>query len=123
LSLQVLDRALELGCTHLDTAALYKDREELIGQWCTIFYCFAVSYAHSTHDTYRLKKSGNRDKVTIATKFAIDQETGQIRGDPEFVREQWERSLKRLGVDCIDLFYQHRSVDFVRNCISAGAFL
>jgi hypothetical protein len=71
-----------------------------------------LSYAHSTRDTYRLKKSGNRDQVTIATKFAIDQETGQIRGDPEFVREQWERSSKRLGVDCIDLFYQHRSVDF-----------
>jgi hypothetical protein len=68
----------------------------------------AISCTHSTRGTYRLKKSGNRDKVCIATKFAIDQQTGQIRGDPEFVREQWERSAKRLGVDCIDLFYQHR---------------
>jgi aryl-alcohol dehydrogenase-like predicted oxidoreductase len=39
LSFQVLDRALELGCTHLDTAAIYKDSEEVIGRWCAISYC------------------------------------------------------------------------------------
>jgi len=54
---------------------------------------------------------GIRDKVQIATKFAFHVDASGvpgIRGDPEYVRAACEGSLKRLGVDCIDLYYQHR---------------
>ena len=55
---------------------------------------------------------GIREKVQIATKFGIGSNPGgtgrRIRGDPEYVRAACEGSLKRLGVDCIDLYYQHR---------------
>ena len=53
---------------------------------------------------------GVRDKVELATKFGIrfaDNET-EFRGDPAYVRTAIEGSLKRLGVDCVDLYYQHR---------------
>ena len=52
-----------------------------------------------------------RDKVQIATKFSFHQdETGKrsVRGDPAHVRAACEGSLQRLGIDCIDLYYQHR---------------
>ena len=52
-----------------------------------------------------------REKVQLATKFgACISEEGEfgVRGDPEYVRECCEASLKRLGVDFIDLYYQHR---------------
>ena len=52
-----------------------------------------------------------RDKVQIATKFSFyEDENGNrgVRGDPEHVREACEASLQRLGIDCIDLYYQHR---------------
>jgi aryl-alcohol dehydrogenase-like predicted oxidoreductase len=52
-----------------------------------------------------------REKVQVATKFGyVVSEDGQLglRGDPEWVREACEGSLKRLGVDYIDLYYQHR---------------
>jgi aryl-alcohol dehydrogenase-like predicted oxidoreductase len=51
-----------------------------------------------------------REKVELATKFAIafSDEKWEIRGDPAHVRAACEGSLKRLGVDCIDLYYQHR---------------
>jgi len=55
---------------------------------------------------------GIRDKVQIATKFGLGRDpSGQgrtIRGDPEYVRAACEGSLKRLDIDCIDLYYQHR---------------
>jgi len=56
-------------------------------------------------------KEGWRDKVELATKFAIrvtPEGKKEIRGDPEYVRSACEDSLKRLEVDCIDLYYQHR---------------
>lgn len=72
------------------------------------------------YESYRLSRekllvvqalSGIRDKVQIATKFGLvtypDGSRG-IRGDPEHVRASCEASLKRLGIDCIDLYYQHR---------------
>ena len=48
--------------------------------------------------------------MQLATKFAFTYEGGQfgIRGDPDYVRAACEGSLKRLGLDCIDLYYQHR---------------
>ncbi len=86
-------RALELGVTFLDTADVYGigDNEELIGK------------------TIR----GRRDKFFIATKFANvrtkDNPTHwTISGKPDYVKKACDASLKRLGIDCIDLYYQHR---------------
>ena len=55
-------------------------------------------------------KGGLREKVELATKFGVKVVDGkrEIRGDPAYVREACEASLKRLDVDCIDLYYQHR---------------
>ena len=88
-----IDRALELGITFLDTAEVYgpHTNEELVGR--------AVA--------------GRRDKFEIATKFGfvIDPDAPSDRaidGSPENARRACEGSLKRLGIDTIDLFYQHR---------------
>lgn len=54
---------------------------------------------------------GVRDKVELATKFGIsfaDNNKREVRGDPAYVRAACEASLKRLGLNCIDLYYQHR---------------
>ena len=55
-------------------------------------------------------KGGVREKVELATKFGISFADGkrEIRGDPAYVRAACEASLKRLDIDCIDLYYQHR---------------
>ncbi len=86
-------RALDLGINFLDTADMYGigDNEELIGK------------------TIR----GRRDEVFLATKFANvrkkeDPSYWVISGKPEYVRSACDASLKRLGVDYIDLYYQHR---------------
>ena len=90
-NLKVLDRALELGSNFWDTADMYGPftNEELLGK--------------------ALK--GRRDKVTLATKFGIvrlpDQERA-IDGRASYVKASCDASLKRLGVDHIDLYYQHR---------------
>ncbi|HJZ69975.1 MAG TPA: aldo/keto reductase [Blastocatellia bacterium] len=92
-SIATLNRALELGITFFDTADAYGPykNEELVGK---------VLRPH-------------RDDVIIATKFAIqrsltDPTFRAINGRPEYVRQACDASLKRLGVDCIDLYYQHR---------------
>ena len=90
-SMKTLDRALELGITFFDTADIYGPftNEELVGQ------------------ALRSRRTG----VVIATKFAnrTDAEGNRfIDGRPEYVREAAEASLRRLGVDHIDLYYQHR---------------
>lgn len=91
-SLRTIDRALELGIDLLDTADMYGvgKNEELLGK--------------------ALK--ARRDKVAIATKFGnVRSEDGTylgINGRPEYVRAACEVSLRRLGVDYIDLYYQHR---------------
>uniref|UniRef100_A0A7N2LN89 NADP-dependent oxidoreductase domain-containing protein n=1 Tax=Quercus lobata TaxID=97700 RepID=A0A7N2LN89_QUELO len=51
-------------------------------------------------------KGGVREKVELATKFGITEKG--IRGEPAYVRAACEASLKRLDMDCIDLYYQHR---------------
>jgi len=58
----------------------------------------------------KLSLKGIREKVQLATKFGIHFVDGkpEIRGDPAYVRAACEASLKRLDVDCIDLYYQHR---------------
>jgi len=86
-------RSLDLGMTFLDTADMYGigDNEELVGK------------------TIR----GRRDEVFLATKFANvrtkeDSSKWSISGKPEYVRAACDASLMRLGVDHIDLYYQHR---------------
>src|SRR4051812_21618935 len=92
-SIATIDRALELGINMLDTADMYGPfkNEELIGR--------AIK--------------GKRDRVIIATKFgnvrdAKDPTKRSVNGRPEYVREACEGSLKRLGIETIDLCYQHR---------------
>ena len=91
-SVATIHRALELGCTFLDTADMYGPfkNEELVGR--------AIR--------------GRRDEVTLATKFGIvrgdDPGVRSINGRPEYVRQAAEASLRRLGVETIDLYYQHR---------------
>jgi len=91
-SLATLERAFELGIDFLDTADMYGvgRNEELVGK--------AVR--------------GRRDKVVIATKFGIERKADGTRlginGKPDYVRAACEASLRRLGVETIDLYYQHR---------------
>src|SRR5947199_4257500 len=91
-SMAVLHRALDLGCTFLDTADMYGPftNERLVGQ--------AIA--------------GRRDEVVLATKFGNERrEDGSwvgINGSPDYVRAACDASLQRLGVDHIDLYYQHR---------------
>jgi aryl-alcohol dehydrogenase-like predicted oxidoreductase len=92
-SLATIDRALELGVNFLDTADMYGPyiNEELVGK--------AIK--------------GRRDQFVIATKFGIvfdpnDPTKRSINGRPEYVRSAVEGSLKRLGIETIDLYYLHR---------------
>ena len=91
-SVATIHRALELGINFLDTADMYGPftNEELVGK--------AIE--------------GRRDEVVLATKFGnVRGENGErlgISGDPEYVRKACDASLERLGVDHIDLYYQHR---------------
>ena len=92
-SIATIHRALDLGVTFLDTADMYGPytNEELVGR--------AIK--------------GRRNDAFVATKFGIirdptDPTRRGINGRPEYVRSSVEGSLKRLGVDTIDLYYQHR---------------
>ena len=92
-SVATIDRALELGINFLDTSDVYGPyiNEELVGR--------AIK--------------GKRDQVVLATKFGIvrDPKNPNVRGfsgKPEYVRQSCEGSLRRLGVETIDLYYQHR---------------
>ncbi len=92
-SVATIHRALELGINFLDTSDAYgpHTNEELVGR--------AIK--------------GKRDKVVLATKFGIvrDPKNSSARGvsgKPDYVRQSCEGSLRRLGVDTIDLYYQHR---------------
>jgi aryl-alcohol dehydrogenase-like predicted oxidoreductase len=92
-SIATIHRALELGINFLDTADVYgpHKNEELVGQ--------AIR--------------GRRGQVVLATKFGIvrsasDPSIRGVNGRPEYVRSACEGSLRRLGTDVIDLYYQHR---------------
>ena len=90
-SVATIERAIELGINFFDTADVYGvgHNEELVGK------------ALGPH----------RKNVIIATKFGnqvLPNNKRAINGRPEYVRAACEASLKRLGVDCIDLYYQHR---------------
>ena len=83
-----LHRAIEAGVDFLDSSDAYGNgqNEEVLGR--------------------ALK--GRRDQVVLATKFGQDRRSGGVNGRPEYVQQACEASLKRLGVDVIDLYYQHR---------------
>src|ERR671932_9789 len=91
-SIATIHRAIELGITFLDTADMYGPftNEKLVGK--------AIAE--------------RRDQVTLATKFGNERrEDGSwvgVNGKPEYVRSACDASLRRLGVDHIDLYYQHR---------------
>jgi aryl-alcohol dehydrogenase-like predicted oxidoreductase len=92
-SIATIHRALELGVTFFDTADMYGPHanEQLVGR----------------------ALRGHREQIIIATKFGILRDPNRpafrgISGKPDYVREACEGSLRRLGVDVIDLYYQHR---------------
>ena len=92
-SIATIHRALELGINFLDTADVYGPfkNEELVG--------------------HAIK--GKRDKIVLATKFGIVRDPANpaargVNGKPDYVRKSCEASLRRLQVDTIDLYYQHR---------------
>src|SRR5690348_8133178 len=91
-AIATIHRALDLGITFFDTADMYGPftNERLVGR----------------------ALAGRRDDVVVATKFGnVRGENGErlgIRGDADYVRQACDGSLQRLGVDHIDLYYQHR---------------
>jgi len=87
--IKLIHHVVSSGVTFLDTSDVYGDNEPLLA---------------------KALKGGWREKVQLATKFGISNKGGapKTRGDPEYVREACERSLKRLEVDYIDLYYLHR---------------
>ena len=90
-SIALIQKAIDLGVNHLDSSDMYGwgHNETLIGK----------------------ALAGRRDRVVLATKFGQVQNPGgpnQVNGRPEYVIEACNASLKRLGVDVIDLYYQHR---------------
>ncbi len=93
-SVATIHRALDLGINFFDTADMYGPfkNEELVGR--------------------ALRSSGRRNDVVIATKFGVvrgdDGSFRGVSGRPDYVKKSCDGSLKRLGVDAIDLYYQHR---------------
>ncbi|MDQ6421643.1 aldo/keto reductase [Paenibacillus sp. LHD-117] len=87
-SIKTIHRALELGVTLFDTADVYGNghNEELLGQ--------------------ALK--GRRDQAIVATKFGFSPNFGPLSGHPDYVKKSIDESLRRLGMEYIDLYYQHR---------------
>jgi aryl-alcohol dehydrogenase-like predicted oxidoreductase len=92
-AIRLIRAAVEGGVTFFDTAQVYGPftNEEVVGEALTPF----------------------RDRVVIATKFGFEyagdgKPTGQLNSRPEYIRQMTEGSLRRLGVEAIDLYYQHR---------------
>jgi aryl-alcohol dehydrogenase-like predicted oxidoreductase len=79
-----------VGARFWDTADVYADTEEIMGKW--------------------FERSGKRANIFVATKGSMDRSTGVVivRSDAEYLRGACEKSLKKLGVDYIDLYYVQR---------------
>ena len=94
-SFATLDQAVRNGVTFWDTSDIYgpKTNEQLIGKFFK-------------------KRKGARSKITLATKFGIMRDDAGnflgFNGHPDYVKQACDASLRRLGTDCIDLYYQHR---------------
>jgi aryl-alcohol dehydrogenase-like predicted oxidoreductase len=96
ISFSLLDAWLDAGFNFIDTADVYSrwapghtggESETVIGKW--------------------LKQSGRRDKVVIATKVGMDMGDGKVGLSPAYIRQAAEDSLRRLQIDCIDLYQSH----------------
>ncbi len=91
-NIHVLEKAIDIGCTFWDTSDMY-------GPFTNEMLLSKVL-------------NGQRDRITLATKFGISRgEDGSwqgVKGNADYVKEACEASLKRLGTDYIDLYYQHR---------------
>uniref|UniRef100_A0A0D6R4I7 NADP-dependent oxidoreductase domain-containing protein n=1 Tax=Araucaria cunninghamii TaxID=56994 RepID=A0A0D6R4I7_ARACU len=89
----VLDHAYQAGELNWDSADMYGDNEDLLGKWFK-------------------RNPGAREKIFLATKFAnyVDPETGKrsVRNEPEYIRSALEKSLSRLQLPNVDLYYCHR---------------
>ena len=104
--IKLIRKSVELGCNFFDTAVVYgESNEELLGEALAPI----------------------RDKMVIATKFGIigqeiidGKPQNILNSSPESIKEQLEGSLKRLKVDCIDLYYQHRVDPNVEPEVVAG---
>ncbi|KAJ5788433.1 Aldo/keto reductase [Penicillium paradoxum] len=87
-----LEHAHSIGARFWDTADLYFDSEDAVGEW--------------------VKRSGNRNDIFLASKFGIQYDAARhvqtLRSDPEYVKAACEKSLKKLAVETIDLYYCHR---------------
>ncbi|KAJ5741369.1 NADP-dependent oxidoreductase domain-containing protein [Penicillium manginii] len=85
-----LEHAHATGQRFWDTADLYRTSEDIVGEW--------------------IKRTGKRNDIFLATKFACEFSDGslKVRSDPEYVKVACERSLKKLNVETIDLYYCHR---------------
>ncbi len=97
MSFRILDRFVEAGLNFIDTADVYSrwapgheggESEAILGRW--------------------LRQSGKREQVVLATKLGMDMGEGRTGLRPEYVRQAVEASLKRLGVDRIDLYQTHK---------------
>jgi aryl-alcohol dehydrogenase-like predicted oxidoreductase len=89
--LALLDRAYEIGATFWDTSDFYGDSEDLLGKW------FA--------------RTGKRNDIFLATKFGgviVNDAAFSFRGDAAYVEEACNKSLGRMGIEYIDLYYPHR---------------
>ena len=86
--LKFLDHVFDSGERFWDSADVYGDSEELVGKW--------------------FKKTGRRDDVFLATKFGVYGASGGVRNDVPYIHEACNKSLSRLGVESIDLYYCHR---------------
>ncbi|ETI28372.1 hypothetical protein G647_00821 [Cladophialophora carrionii CBS 160.54] len=88
-----LDHVYNSGERFWDTADMYGDNEDLIGRWFK-------------------KNPGRREEIFLCTKFAnyVDPKTGErsVKNEPDYIRQAVDKSLSRLGIDQIDLYYCHR---------------
>lgn len=87
----LLEHAHATGLRFWDMADIYADTEDVVGEW--------------------IKRSGKRDDIVLGTKFALQRQPDgrhTFRSDPDYIKAACERSLQRLGVDTIDLYYCHR---------------
>ncbi|KAK2767751.1 hypothetical protein FQN54_003909 [Arachnomyces sp. PD_36] len=90
-SVAFLEHAHATGQRFWDTADVYADSEDIVGEW--------------------FQRSGKRNDIFLATKFALQvdpQKRMTVQSDPEYAKAACEKSLKRLGIDKIDLYYCHR---------------
>ncbi|OBZ77664.1 Aldo-keto reductase yakc [NADP(+)] [Grifola frondosa] len=101
--LKLLDAVYESGCTNWDTSDVYNDNELLLGKW--------------------FKKTGKRNEIFLATKFSLahGDPNRAVNGDPEYVPKALEKSLSRLGVEYVDLYYSHRVDQTVPIELTVGA--